>query len=63
VRTHRGLCDRDCPKCGRKNTVRWKSNVLTHKGVKVIEFGYFFCEACGWRSELYETEIETVGVR
>jgi hypothetical protein len=37
LRRHRGLCDRDCPKCGRKNIVRWKSNgILSRLDVKWI---------------------------
>lgn len=60
VRRHRGLCDRDCPKCGRKNSVHWKANVVTNVNEKIVEFGYFFCVACGWRSEYHEIEIERV---
>jgi C4-type Zn-finger protein len=58
VRKHRGLCDRNCPKCGKKNVVHWKSNLLTIEGEKAVEFDYFICEACGWRSEYHETLIE-----
>jgi C4-type Zn-finger protein len=60
MRKHLGLCDRHCPKCGEKNSVHWKPNVVFHKNAKIVEFGYFFCEVCGWRSEYYETELEPI---
>jgi C4-type Zn-finger protein len=60
MRKHLGLGDKHCPKCGEKNSVHWKPNVVTHKSTKTVEFGYFFCEVCGWRSEYHEIEIERV---
>lgn len=60
LKRHQGLGDKRCPKCGRDCAVHWKSIGVTRRGEIIVELGRFYCEYCGWETELHETEIERV---
>jgi len=57
MREHQGLGDKDCPKCASKGTVHWLPNFVRREGERVIEFGYFRCSKCNWKSEHHKTTI------
>lgn len=56
VAEHYGLGDKYCPRCGKKEVI-WK-NIANRKirGI-YVEWGRYVCQACGWRSELHETDL------
>ena len=57
-RTHRGLGDKNCPRCGLENVVKWRSLKIRRRGNKIIEQGYYECRICGWRSKQHTYQIE-----
>ena len=54
------LGDKKCPKCNSPNSVFWRSIGVVERGGKIVEWGRFVCDNCGWASELRETEIEEI---
>jgi predicted amidophosphoribosyltransferase len=43
-----------CPNC-KKDTLKFKSSAIqSGKGKDFVEWGYYFCKNCGWKSDLHE---------
>ena len=57
-RRHQGLKDRDCPRCGFADSVKWRSLKIHVKGSAIVETGFFECMICGWRSKQHTYQIE-----
>ena len=62
-RTHRGLGDKNCPRCGLENVVKWRSLKIRRRGNKIIEQGYYECRICGWRSKQHTYQIEQMKLK
>lgn len=63
LRKHRGLCDRDCPRCRKKDAVHWKPDaVVTIQTEPLImeETGRYYCDFCNWKSKIHTTVLECI---
>ena len=57
-RTHHDLGDKNCPRCGFADSVKWRSLKIHVEGSAIVETGFFECTICGWRSKQHTYQIE-----
>ena len=63
MRKHLGLGDKRCPKCNTNNIVKWISQGVRNDNGVIVEWGYFACLKCSWKSEFHETTIQLIEVK